>query len=227
MSDIDPIHSEGVITKGDSFELDRPRQVVFDIQATCKEAHEAYLETTLEFVTTGAAPLVISRTNLNSSVASAFTNGASLYLPQGKYAFTARIRANAGGSLSAPDISQAKATLNLDPGNPFSLGQCAAAGSSESFVLVSTGKESPIEAEATIRATLPKAEYLSGVLRITDLSTGGAMATPRAMLRGVNLNPLGLEAVPFWLKTGRLYRFDCDMIYGGQTNISQAMLVRG
>lgn len=223
MSDGGPIDPLGIITDGVSFELDQPRQVVFAAWGTCAAARSAYLESTLDFVGTGQAPLLISRTVLNTPTETRYTNGASLFLQRGKYTLTARVRADVDGMISRPNIDDATATINTDPNFPYFPGQTNVSGSSESFMLVSTGQEKPVTISAQIKASLPRGDYLSGSLRVTDLSTNSGVATPRALLRGVNQFPLQLEAMPLYLKPARIYRFDCDMIYGGQSPITQSI----
>lgn len=223
MSDDGAIGPFGTISDGVTFELDRPRQVVLDAWGTCASARSAFLESTLEFVGTGKPPLLVSKTRLDTPVETRFANGSSLFLQRGVYTLTSRLRADPDGMLAKPNIEDATATINTDPNYPYFPGRTSVGGSSESFMLVSTGQEMPVTIMAQIRAQLPKGDYLSGALRVTDGSNNSAVATPRALLRGVNQFPLQLEATPLYLKPDRLYRLDCDMIYGGVATISQSV----
>lgn len=215
----------GVITAPISFELDRPRQVTFYIRGTCDSAQNSYLETTLEYLDTNRA-LVVARTRLHSLVRITMVNGSTLYLPKGKYRFTARVRPEPqGGPLANPSLEQPALTINTSSELPYAIGQAVSAGSHESFVLASVGVEMPVQSKATINEQLPKGKYLSGSLTITNTSTGTAIGTPRALLRGTNLTPLQLEATPVYLKPGVIYRFDCNMIYDGEITSVQSISV--
>lgn len=212
----------GVITAPVSFELDQARQVTFNIRGTCDFAQNGYLETTLEYLDSGHA-LVVARTLLHSMALIRMANGTTLYLPKGKYRMTARVRAQPDGTLGNPALEQPVLTINTSNQLPYAIGQAVSAGSYESFVLVSVGTQMPVQGRATINEKLPKGKYLSGSLTITDTSTNSAIGTPRALLRGVNLTPLQLEATPVYLKPGAIYRFDCNMIYDGEMTSVQSV----
>jgi hypothetical protein len=225
MSEPDAPGILGVVTAPLSFEIDQPLQVTYYIRGTCDSAQNGYLETTLEYLDTGHA-LVIARTRLHSMVRIDMANGATLYLPKGKYRVTARVRPEQqGGTLVNPSLEQPTVTINTLIELPYAIGQAVSAGSHESFLLVSVGVEMPVQSKATIREKLPKGKYLSGSLTITNTSTGNAIGTPRALLRGTNLTPLQLDAIPVYLKPGIIYRFDCNMIYDGEITSVQSIFV--
>jgi hypothetical protein len=217
----------GVITKGDSFELQRPTQVVFTVRGTCTQATDSYLETELSYLSGDPHKILVSRTDLASRVVTTFTNGACLRLPAGKYSFEGRIRSNPGGVIGKPNIELATATLYDDANYPDFVGQALAFGSNNGFVLVSTSKELPVMAAARISATLPAGERLMSTIRITDTVSGASISAPRSQLAGTNLGPLETTATPIYLQPGRIYKFHFDLIYGGAVDIAASISVSG
>jgi hypothetical protein len=215
----------GVITKGEAFELDRPRQVTFIVTGACDSAQNGYLETTLDFLDVGRSQ-VIGRTRLNSVKPIPMGNGATLFLPKGKYSFTAKVRPDSGGTLANPNIDTATVRINFSPEQPFDIGAASSYGSHESWLLASVGTELPVQAAATIRERLPAGAYLTGSLAILNTGNNTAVATPHALLRGQSLYPLQIEATPIYLRPGIIYRMDCVMIYGGEITSTQSVSVR-
>ena len=217
----------GVITKGDSFELQKSTQVVFTVRGTCTQATDSYLETELTYVSVDPHKILISRTDLASRAAATFTNGACLRLPPGKYSFEARIRSNAGGVIGKPNIELATATLYDDAHYPDFVGQASAYGSNNGFVLVSVSKELPVMAAARITVSLPIGERLMSTIRITETASGESISAPRSQLAGGNLVPLETTATPIYVKPGRIYKFHFDLIYGGAADIAASISVSG
>jgi hypothetical protein len=153
-------------------------------------------------------------------------NGSTLYLPKGKYRFTARVRPDSqGGSLANPSLEEPVLSINYSNELPYVIGQAASAGSHESFLLASVGVEMPVQGRATINERLPKGKYLTGSLTVTNTSTGASIGTPRALLRGRNYTPLQIEATPVYLSPGTIYRFDCNMIYDGEITSMQSISI--
>lgn len=215
----------GVITKGDSFELAAPTLAVIGVTASCEAARDISLQTDLTYLSAGGRTVIISRTDVTSSTRRQVNNGAALYLPAGKYSYVARIRANPGGEFVDPNIDSATVTLYPDTVYPDYAGRAVASGSTGGFVTVSVRKELPVMGRARISASLPDGDRLTAAVRLTDLSNNQSFSSPRALLWGPNVVPLQLDADSVVLQPGRMYRFEYDLIYGGEAELTSSISV--
>lgn len=227
MTDIKPISTAGIIDKGDAFELAVATQVAISVSGSFKSAANAYVETELSWLSGPPRSQIISRTDLSSTTPSRFSNGASLRLGPGKYAFVGRIRAKPGGTLAAPNIEVAHATLFDNLNQAGIIGSASAYGSGNGFVMVSTAADSLIMAALRVLVKPLPDERFYATMRIMDVDSAEIAATPRVIQVGSNANPLETLGMPIALKAGRLYKFYYDLIYGGTAEIGAGISISG
>lgn len=200
----------GNTVASNAFQLSQPTQVQINIQGSCQSANGAFLETVLEYLSPTSAPLVISRTDIDTSVPTRFSNGASLWLQAGQYRWIARLLVKASGTIVGGDIV-GQTTLFNDPSNPILIGRCGAAGSANGFTVASIRSESPVTASAIASALLQAGERVSLSLLITEIATGDGVQTPEAVIVGPGQGRIDTSATPYWLKANRLYRIGYDL----------------
>lgn len=222
-----PINSMGIIDKGDAFELPLATQVLITVAGTIKSASNAYVETELTWLSGQPRSMIVSRTDLASTTPTRFSNGASLRLEPGKYSFVGRIRSNPGGSLAAPNIEIATATLYDDINHAGTVGTAVASGSNNGFVTVSLSSELQIMAALRIVGHPPPDGRLYATMRIEDLSSGEVIATPRVIQAGPNAYPLETRATPIYPKPNRFHRFAYDIINAGLTELAVSISISG
>ncbi len=217
----------GVTQKGDAFELQVPTQVVITASGTYKSATRAFVDTELVFDGPNPRSLIVSRTDLSSSVPTSFTNGACLRLGKGKYKFITRVRREADGTFADPNIDVASVTLYDDLHHAGVVGSASAFGSGNGFVLVSAATERPIMANARVQAQPAANERIYLALRVTDTGSGESLVSPRCIQHGSNSYPLETLAMPIFIKPERIYRFHYDLIYSGTAGIGASVSISG
>lgn len=218
---------EGVTTGGDAFVLQKPSQVMFTTNGRCNSARDCFCDTVLEYLSTGAPPETISKTQLTSPEPCAFNNGASLRLPAGQYRWTTRIERNAGGELRGANLDVAAKQIYDDLVDPNAIGRAMVSGTSDGYITISVRAELAVFASALITGRLPPGERLWAALRITDQSNNSTVTTPRSILLGPNSRQLQTDAIPIYLQPNRLYRLSYDMVHGSSATMMGSVIASG
>lgn len=217
----------GIIDKGDAFELQLPTQVQIQVSGSFKSASNAYVETELNWLSGTPRSLIVSRTELASSVPSRFANGAALRLPPGKYSFAARVRKQPGGTIAAPNIETAAATLYDDLHHSGVLGSASVYGSAGGFVTVSHKDERYVHGRMSVYVKAAEKERVYATMLVRDVASGETIATPRVIQIGTNAYPLEAGVTPIYIKPERLYRFEYTTIYAGAAEMAVSVSVSG
>jgi len=192
-----------------------------------KSASGAFVDTELVFDGPSPRSLIVSRTDISSSVPSRFSNGACLRLGKGKYKFVTRIQLDANGTFADPNIDTATVTLYDDLHHYGYVGSGAAVGSGNGFVMVSAVSERPIMANARLAATPAAGERIYLALRMTDTVSGESLVSPRIIQHGANSYPLETLAMPMFIKPERIYKFHYDLIYAGSADLVASVSLSG
>lgn len=217
----------GIIDKGNAFELQLPTQVQIQVSGSFKSAVNAFVETELTWLSGSPRSLIVSRSDLASSVPGRFANGAVLRLAPGKYSFVARVRSQPGGSIAAPNIETAAATLYDDLHHSGTLGTASVFGSANGFVTVSHKDERYIHGRMSVHVKAAARERVYAAMQIRDIASGDVFATPRVIQVGANASPLEAGVTPIYIRPERLYRFEYTTTYAGAAEIAVGISVSG
>ncbi|WET67850.1 hypothetical protein [Sphingobacterium sp.] len=190
-------------TLTDGFELPIERQVTLIIKGTYDSAINCFLQIHLETVL-GGSNLLVSKTEINKTVAGESFASFTLRLAAGKYRWKADFLSKNPMDIVNPDLFREHFLIHDDlaGGLPFGmLGRIWASATNNSFFLFSgiTGRKITIGAKANCSTAL------SGTLTLENLTTGLTINSPK-VLNAFGNSEIWTQISYFNINQGNIYR---------------------